>query len=117
MAITGNILPVVGTRMSDAAILAEVGERLRRERLDRNLTVTEVATRSGISERTIRGAETGSAFTMSTLLALLRTYGLLSRLEELFPERGPSPIQLADRQGVARQRASRQSSSDAEWEW
>lgn len=103
---------------SDETVLSEVGSRLRRERLDRNLTIAEVAERSGVSERTIRTVEAGHSFTMGTLLALLRTYGLLSRLDALLPDAGPSPIQLAERQGEPRQRASRRSTAATDdWEW
>jgi len=102
-------------RLSDDAILTELGSRLRRERLDRNLTIDEVAGRAGVSERTVRAVEEGRSFSMSTLLGLLRAYGLVGRLDALLPERGPSPIQLADRSGQPRQRASRRDST--EWEW
>lgn len=102
-------------RLSDQELLKEIGERFKRERLDRNMTVDEVSQRSGVSERTVRNVEDGSPFSMATLLALLRTYGLIGRIEALLPEQGPSPIQLADRQGEPRQRASRRQGE--EWDW
>lgn len=98
-------------------ILAIIGKRLRAERLDRNLTIDEVAARSGVSMRTIRGVEDGRPFTVANLLAMLRVYDLLSRLDTLLPERGPSPIDLADRKGQPRQRASRRTSDEPEWDW
>lgn len=105
------------SRLTDEQILGELGTRLRRERLDRDWTLAEVAERSGVSERTIRTAESGGSFTMVTLLSLLRAYGLLGRLDALLPDAGPSPIQLADRQGEPRQRASRRRESATDWEW
>ncbi|MEX2422830.1 MAG: helix-turn-helix transcriptional regulator [Acidimicrobiia bacterium] len=104
-------------RLTDEQILGELGSRLRRERLDRDWTLAEVAERSGVSERTIRAAETGESFTMATLLSMLRAYGLLGRLDALVPDAGPSPIQLADRQGAPRQRASRRREPTVDWEW
>lgn len=102
-------------RFSVRELLEELGERLKLERLDRNLTVEVVSRQSGVSERTVRNVEDGQPFSMTTLLALLRTYGLIGRLEALLPERGPSPIQLADRNGEPRRRASRRGGE--EWDW
>lgn len=110
-------MPVMEASWTDEQVLATIGERLRSERLDQNLTIDEVASRSGVSERTIRGVEDGRPFTVATLLALLRVYGAVSRLDALLPERGPSPIDLADRKGQPRQRASRRTSDESEWEW
>lgn len=105
------------SRLTDEQILGEIGTRLRRERLDRDWTLAEVAERSGVSERTIRAAESGGSFTMATLLSILRAYGILGRLDSLLPDAGPSPIQLADRHGEPRQRASRRRESTTDWEW
>lgn len=112
------MMPLMDARLSDEAIHELIGTRLRRERLDRNLTTVEVAERAGIAERTVRAVEEGRPFTTTTLLSMLRAYGLLSRIEALFPEPGPSPIQLAERQGEPRRRASRRGTTEQSgWEW
>lgn len=105
----------IDSRLKDSEILEELGRRLRRERLDRDFTVASVADRADISERTVRNVEEGKPFSISTLLAILRVYGLVDRVEVILPDRGPSPIQLADNAGKVRQRASKR--LEAEWEW
>lgn len=100
---------------TDEDILAELGRRLRRERLDRDLTVQVVADRAGVAERTVRNVEEGHPSSISTILAILRVYGMIERLDALLPDRGPSPIQLADSEGKVRKRASKHSNTD--WEW
>lgn len=105
---------------TDEAILAEIGGRLRTERLNRNLTVEEVADRAGVSAKTVRNVESGENHSVATLLRVLRVLGLLGRVDALVPEPGLSPIQLAKLRGKPRQRAtgSRGRDRDEEtWEW
>jgi DNA-binding XRE family transcriptional regulator len=45
--------------LSDNAAVIEIGSRIQRERLNRNLTQAELATRAGIGTRTIRYLEAG----------------------------------------------------------
>ena len=90
---------------ADDSVIAEIGRRLRRERLDRNLTQAELASRSGVSEDTIRSIENGYNTSIKTLIRLLRAMGLVGRIESLVPEPGLSPIQVARMQGRVRQRA------------
>jgi transcriptional regulator with XRE-family HTH domain len=94
-------------KMSTPAIQKELGQRLQRERLNRNLSQVELAAKSGISRRTLIAAETGEGPTMDTLISILRGLGLLSRLNQLLPETEISPVQLAKLKGAQRQRASR----------
>ena len=56
--------------LSNPQIEQELGKRLKRKRLDLNLSQTEVATRSGLSRRTITAIENGEGSTLSTLIAL-----------------------------------------------
>ncbi len=107
-------------QMSDAAILAEVGQRLRRIRLNRNLTQAELALQAGIGRRTLQKAENGEGTTLESLVAILRGLRLLSELDQFLPEPSPSPVQLAQLQGRARQRASGKRKDDkpaSDWKW
>jgi putative transcriptional regulator len=93
--------------MSDQAILAEIGARLKRRRLDRNLTQQEVADRAGLTRVTVGEFERGAPAGLLTLIRILRVLGGLEELESFLPDTGPSPLQLAKLQGRRRQRASR----------
>lgn len=106
---------------TNEAILEEIGRRLARARLNRNLPQAELAENAGVSLRTVQNAEAGQSSTLETFIRLLRALGELDGLAAWLPDRGPSPIDLADRQGKERQRASgKRTDADAdaeEWTW
>jgi len=93
--------------MSDQAILTEIGGRLKRRRLNRNLTQQEVAAQAGLTRMTVGEFERGASSSMMTLIRILRVLEALEELENFLPDTGPSPLQLAKLQGRQRQRASR----------
>jgi len=93
--------------MSDKAILAEIGARCKRRRLNRNLTQQEVADQAGLTRVTVGEFERGAPAGLLTLIRILRVLDALEELESFLPEAEPSPLQLAKLQGKQRQRASR----------
>jgi transcriptional regulator with XRE-family HTH domain len=97
----------INRQATDEAILAELGGRIARMRLDRNLTQARVAEESGLSKRTLERFESGSVATnLSAFLRILRALDLIERLEALVPEPTPSPIVQLKLQGKQRRRAS-----------
>ena len=93
--------------MSDQAILAEIGARCKRRRLNRNLTQQEVADQAGLTRVTVGEFERGASAGMLTLIRILRVLGALEDLDSFLPDTGLSPLQLAKLKGRQRQRASR----------
>ena len=91
---------------SDVAVLGELGARLARLRLDRELTQAQLAREAGVSKRTVERIESGASAQLSSLVRVLRTLDLLSALDQLIPEPRPSPIELL-RSGRRRKRAPR----------
>ena len=88
---------------SDSAVLGELGQRLKSQRLLRNITQQELARRTVLSLGTIKALEAGKG-KLSTLVAVLRELGLLSELEHLVKPPEVSPLVLAER-SKSRQRA------------
>jgi transcriptional regulator with XRE-family HTH domain len=106
--------------LADDAILAEIGERLARRRLDLQLTQADVAEQAGIAKRTLERIEAGHSAQMSSMIRIFRVLDLLPRLESLVPEPAPRPMDLLKRKGKIRQRASkrrRPEQSDKPWSW
>ncbi len=92
---------------ASAALAEEFGERLKRARLNRDMTQSEVAERAGISRLAVLNAEKGNV-RLKILIAIMSALELDGRLDLFLPAQEISPIQLAQLKGRARQRASGQ---------
>lgn len=116
----------ITTRLSDDATLDELGGRLARVRLARNLTQQELADEAGVSVDTVRRFERKQSITLTAFLRLLRALGQLDALDVVLPDELPSPIEQLERERRRRRRATgargRRSRAEAEtgsqgWEW
>jgi len=107
--------------MTDKAILAEIGRRLGRRRVELELTQADLAKEAGISKRTVERVEAGESTQTATLIRILRVMGLLEALDAAIPEIGPSPMNLLKLRGKERQRASSKKRktrrAEEEWSW
>lgn len=106
---------------TDAAVLAELGRRLERHRLERNLTQEELAAEAGIGRATLQRIERGESVQATSLIKLLRTLGLLGALDAAIPATVELPIarlERALRRPRQRARARRAAAPpDAPWRW
>lgn len=106
--------------LADEAILAEIGKRIARRRLDLQLTQADAAEQAGVAKRTLERIESGASAQMSSMIRILRALDSLPGLDRMIPEAGPRPMDLLKRKGKVRQRASkRRTSSQPEkpWSW
>ena len=94
------------THLSEPEILAELGHRLRRYRLQQNVTQAALARDAGVGTRTIRNVERGGDMQLSTVLRSLRALGRLDALDAFLPRPGVSPMELLRSGGRERRRAS-----------
>jgi transcriptional regulator with XRE-family HTH domain len=92
--------------LTDEAVLAELGARLERVRLERNLTQRDLAAAAGVQRKVIQRIEGGAPVNLTSLIRTLRALGLLDTLDRLLPEPAPSPIDLLKLRGKSRKRAS-----------
>ena len=76
---------------------ANLGERLRRLRLSRNIDQRAAARKAGISERALRNLESGNGSTVETLLRTLKALGYTQGIEMLAPETTVDPLALLHR--------------------
>ena len=106
---------------ADDAVLAELGQRLARTRLERNITQNQLATEAGVSKSTVERMEAGAETRLSSFIRILRVLGLVDRLDQLVPEPLPSPIERLKLQGKRRRRAATAArvddTSSATWTW
>lgn len=110
--------------LTDEAVLAELGDRLERTRLERNLTQRELAAEAGVERKAIQRIEAGESVKLVSLIRVLRALGLLDALDQLVQEPVPSPIELLNLRGRSRRRASGErhkrtpkADTAAPWRW
>jgi transcriptional regulator with XRE-family HTH domain len=106
---------------TDEAILRELGGRLARVRLERNLTQAQLAEQAGVSKRTVERLESGSVATqLSGFIRVCRVLDVMERFDLLVPEPVPSPVEQLKLRGRKRQRASAKRKTQVpskKWQW
>lgn len=110
----------IDSHLTDDAVLAELGQRLARTRLERNRTQAELGDEAGVGLATVQRLESGRPVNVTSLIRVLRSLGLLDVLELLVPEPAPSPLERLKLQGRRRQRARPADAPAAEtkpWTW
>lgn len=112
----------ISPHLTDEAVLAELGKRLARWRLERNLSQSEFGDEAGLGRRTVQRLEAGAAVQLPSLIRVLRVLDLLESLDRLVPEPVPSPIERLKAVGRERRRAGRPRSSEPDgvtepWRW
>jgi len=92
---------------TDEAILIELGGRLTRIRLERNLAQVQLAKEAGVSKSTVQRLEAGEVATqLSGFIRVCRVLDVIERFDLLLPEPVPSPVEQLKLAGRKRQRAS-----------
>jgi putative transcriptional regulator len=105
---------------TDRRVLAELGDRLARYRLNRNLTQDQLAREAGVSKRTVVRLESGQSSQVTNLVRVLRALGLLGNLDALVPAPLASPIEALKAKARRRHRASptsKRPKPKSEWTW
>lgn len=100
----GSII-VIKNNSSIPTICEEIGARLKRLRLNENLTQTQLGERCGTSRKLIAKAELGRG-DLTVIIAMLKVLGQAEQLNLFLPPVLLSPLQLWQLQGKTRQRAS-----------
>jgi transcriptional regulator with XRE-family HTH domain len=107
---------------TDDRILSELGQRLARYRINRDLTQSALAECAGVSLPTVTRLEAGRSVQLTNWIRILRALDLLDRLDAMLPEPPQSPLHAFERRGAPRQRAyaprGTQAGKEGEaWQW
>ncbi len=111
---------------TDPFILAELGQRIARLRVDAQMTQAQLAYEAGISKSTVERLEAGRSIQVAGLIRVLRVLGLVANLDLLLPAPAQGPLALLDggpsvqRPTDVRRRSPRKKKPDAEaapWRW
>jgi transcriptional regulator with XRE-family HTH domain len=106
--------------LTDEAILAEIGERIARRRLELHLTQAALVREAGVAKRTLERVEAGATAQLTTIIRIFRVLDLLPILDQLLPETKPRPIEAITRKSSVRKRASskrQKATKKKAWTW
>ena len=106
--------------LTDRAVLSELGNRLARHRLDRNLTQAQLAREAGVSMRTVVRLENGESSQLHNLVRVLRALGLIANLDAMIPSPPASPLAQLKSRAKERRRASpvdKKRATGSKWTW
>jgi len=97
----------MNNNMSNSALLAEIGARLKSLRVEQNKDQQQFAYEAGLSLRTLSRLENGHSVSFEAVLKVIRALGLIERLDLLLPTVDISPVeQVKNKRSTPRQRAS-----------
>ena len=101
------------------SLRAELGARLARQRLARNVTQEALAATAGIGLRTLRRIEAGESSSLDSFLRIAMALGLANALVNGIPEQAIRPIERLDSRRGERRRArpSKAREPDEPWAW
>ena len=98
---------------------AELGRRLARIRLARNVTQKTLSEEAGIGLRTLRRLESGASSTLDSFLRVAIALGLAESVLAAVPSRDIRPIERVSARKSERKRArpARTQAPDEPWSW
>ena len=108
----------INSENNNSAVLSELGARIKRNRIDMQLSQQDFVAKAGISTRTLSAAENGEDIRLSSLLRILRTLNCLENLDLLLPELAFDPESYRTL-GRERKRISKSNKNrnKIKWKW
>jgi len=80
---------------TNAAIMRQIGSKLKELRIEKNMKQKELADAAGVSVFTISSIENGKTTSLLTIIQLLRALEHLDYLDSFFQEESISPVAYA----------------------
>jgi len=103
------------------AVIAELGVRMARRRIELGMTQAKAAGQAGLGKRTVERIEAGADTQLSTLIRLLSVLDLTEHMDQLVPAVTVSPMEILKRKGQSKPRKraipKRPSKPKEPWKW
>jgi len=99
---------------------AQLGERIAKLRLSRNLTRAQLAKETGASSRTLARLEAGEGASLDSFIRVLMALNMESNLLAMLPDPAVRPIERVKLRGRERRRArpvQAETKPASEWAW
>jgi transcriptional regulator with XRE-family HTH domain len=102
-----------------ARSLDDIGKRMARGRLGRNITQQELARISGVSRQTLHRLESGDGrITLCNFIRICQALDLVDALRSALPSKNPGPMELLNlKKPRLRARRSKSKLDPAVWTW
>ena len=106
---------------TNAAIMRQIGSKLKELRIEKNMKQKELADAAGVSVFTISSVENGKTTSLLTVIQLLRALEHLDYLDSFFQEESISPVAYAKlmkknkKKERVRSSANNTNNIDSEW--
>lgn len=110
----------IDNNLIDKNVLNELGERLRKRRLELKFTQADLSEKAGVGKHTVERLEAGNSTQLSNFLRILRALEFLENINVAIPETPISPIEYIKKKGKPPQRAGKKElikKSDKKWIW
>ncbi len=113
---------ILNSSKSSGAVVTtmrDLGARLAKVRLSRNLTQARLAQEAGASLPSIKRLEAGRNSSLDTFLRVLRALNLGDRVLDILPNPGVRPIERVQHEGQERRRARTRTEAPkaTDWAW
>lgn len=95
--------------LTDKELMSRMGNRLKEIRIEKNISQTELAKKTGMHRNSISLIEQGNSFSTESLIKILRALEALDKIEFFFgkKEHKLSPLEVFEREKNAKKRASK----------
>lgn len=100
------------TDMTNSAVMATMGRRIKEYRLRAGLMQSELAKSANVGLSTVIKLEQGKSISLELLVSIMRSLGMLENFNALLPEPPVSPMRLLKLQGKTVKRIKRGKSND-----
>jgi len=100
--------------LSDSSIVAQIGNFVKKNRLQQNITQAKLAEMAGLNRWTISQLENGESVTLTSLIQILRTLDLLNALSQFEVIDEISPLEYAKLKKKEKTRARSKNSKETD---
>ena len=107
----------ISSNENEKNILAELGQRIKQNRILLNITQVELAEKCGISPSTETRIENGEDSKMSNYIKILSGLNMLSNLDILIPEVQPDFKALYDQKTSRKRAKPSHKKTTSNWTW
>ena len=107
----------ISSNETEKNILAELGQRIKQNRISLNITQVELAEKCGISPSTETRIENGEDSKMSNYIKILSGLNLLSNLDNLIPEVQPDFKALYEKKASRKRAKPTDKKPEPNWTW